>query len=88
MIAFVYLRNAGSRSLLSEQLVAGYHIHEAFTVFEAVWLCTQQHLGIIVIADNLECSEVSQVNNHYVTLRLTPQTTMKELFCHLASHVA
>jgi hypothetical protein len=85
MISFVYLRNAASRSLLSEHLEPGYHFHEAFSVSEAVWLCTQKHLGTIVIAENLECSEVSEIENCYATFCLDPHITVNELLCHLTA---
>jgi hypothetical protein len=84
MTSFVYLRNADSRSLLSEQLVSSDHIHEAFSVSEAVWLCTQKHLGTIVIAENLECSEVSELENCYALLCLKA-LTMNEVLCHLTA---
>jgi hypothetical protein len=88
MTPFVYLRNATSRSLLSEHLSPGYHIHEAFTVSEAIWLCTQQHLGMIVIADNLDCQEVAEIKNCFAMFCLKPHTTINELLCHLADRAA
>jgi hypothetical protein len=57
MLSFVYLRSEESRPLASELLVPGYQIHEALSISEAVRLCTQKHLGIIVIADKLEAPE-------------------------------
>jgi hypothetical protein len=88
MTPFVYLRNATSRSLESEHLSPGYHIHEAFTVSEAVWLCTQQHLGMIVIADNLDYPEVSELERRFAMFCLKPHTTINELLCHLAGRAA
>ena len=85
MISFVYLRNAASRPLLSEQLVPSYHIHEAYSVSEAVWLCTQKHLGTIVVAENVECSEVSELENCYAMFCLKSHTTVKELLYQLAA---
>jgi hypothetical protein len=85
MISFVYLRNANSRSLQNEQCAPDYHVHEAFTASEAVWLCTEQHLGMIVVADNLECAEVSQLKNHYAMFCLKPHTTVNELLCRLSA---
>jgi hypothetical protein len=85
MISFVYLRNANSRTLQNEHVEQGYHVHEAFTTSEAVWICTQNHLGMIVIADNIECSEVSQLKDHHAIFCLKAHTTMNELICHLSA---
>lgn len=85
MTSFVYLRNAASRSLLSEHLVPSYHIHEAFSVSEAVWLCTQKHLGTIVVAENVECSEMAELENCYDLFCLNAHTTVNELLYHLTA---
>ncbi|HEY5030004.1 MAG TPA: hypothetical protein VIK39_16470 [Candidatus Angelobacter sp.] len=60
------------------------HIHEAFSVSEAVWLCTQQHLGMVIIADNLEDPETAELQRRFNTLSLKPETTVKELLWELA----
>jgi CheY-like chemotaxis protein len=52
---------ASAPSLVSDLLVPGYHVHEAFSASEAVWLCTGQHLGIIAIADNIDDTETEQL---------------------------
>lgn len=85
MITFVYLRNDNSRTLQNEYVEQGYHVHEAFSASEAVWICTQNHLGIIVIADNVETSEVSQLKDHHTIFCLKGHTTMDELICCLSA---
>lgn len=84
MTSFVYLRNADSRPLSGEQLVSSYHVHEAYSVSEAVWLCTQKHLGTIVVAENVECSEVSELENCYATFCLKT-FPVNELLCRLTA---
>jgi len=83
MISFVYLRNQASISLASELQASGYHVHDAYSVSEAVWLCTQQHLGIIVIGDNLEQAEIAQLQGRPFTFRLNSKATVKDLLSEL-----
>jgi hypothetical protein len=78
------LRNEASRSLDSELLVPGYHIHEALSISEAIWLCIQRHLGIIVVAANLEDLETMQLHALYTIFRLKPDITAHELVRELA----
>jgi hypothetical protein len=83
MISFVYLRNAASHSLAHEILLRGSHIEEAFNVSEAVWLCTQHHIGIIVIADNFRDPGTVELRKRFVVFNLKPNTTIRELRWHL-----
>lgn len=83
MISFVYLRTEASRSLAGEIPLLGSHIQEAFSVSEAVWLCTQHHLGIIVVAENFEETETRQLRERFVIVTLKPDTTVSELLWKL-----
>jgi hypothetical protein len=83
MQSFVYLRDELSRPLTSAFFVPGYHFQEAFSVSEAVWICTQQHLGIVIIADNFQDSETEQLERRYISRRLKPETTAEELLGEL-----
>lgn len=84
MVSFVYLRNEFSRAFASELFVPGYCVHEAFSLSEAVWLCTQQHLGIVVIADNFEDPETGRLQSSYITMSLKPDLTVKDFLWELA----
>jgi hypothetical protein len=83
MISFVYLRNALSHSLANEMLVRGLHSEEAFSVSEAVWLCTQHHIGIFVIADNFEDREKLKLRQRFRVVDLKPGMTARELLWKL-----
>ena len=84
MPSFVYLRDEFSRSLASAFLVPGYHVQEAFSLSEAVWICTQQHLGIVVIADNVKDPEIEQLRERFVIFSMKPNTSVRELLWKLA----
>jgi hypothetical protein len=87
MISFVCLRNESSRSPV-ERLGVGYHIYEAFSVSEAVWLCTQHHIGIIVVAHDLEDPEKVELRKRFVVFNLKPNTTIRELRWHLTPELS
>lgn len=84
MVSFVYLKNDSSRGLAGELATSVYKVYEALSVAEAVWLCTQQHLGTIVVASNLEHSETAQLPDCFVTLRLRPDATVHQILWELA----
>jgi hypothetical protein len=87
MISFVCLRNESSGSPV-DRLGAGYHICEAFSVSEAAWLCTQHHIGIIVVAHDFEDPEKMELRKRFVVFNLKPHTTIQELSWHLTAEVA
>ena len=82
MKSLVYLRDESSRSPV-ERLGAGYHICEAFSVSEAVWLCTQHHIGIIVVAHDFKDPERVELRKRFVVFDLKSNTTIRELRWHL-----
>lgn len=84
MVSFVYLKNESSRSLACELATSVYKVYEALSVAEAVWLCTQQHLGAIVVAGNLEDSDTAQLPDCFITLRLRPDLTVHQILWELA----
>lgn len=84
MTSFVYLRNEASHSLANEILLLGSHIEEAFSISEAVWLCTQHHIGIVVVAYNFEDPESLELRQRFLVVDMKPDTTARELLLQLA----
>jgi ABC-type nitrate/sulfonate/bicarbonate transport system ATPase subunit len=66
----------------------GYHVCEAFSVSEAVWLCTQNHIGIIVVAHDFEDPEKVELRKRFVVFNLKPSTTIRELRWHLTPELS
>jgi ABC-type nitrate/sulfonate/bicarbonate transport system ATPase subunit len=86
MISFVCLRNESSRSPV-EPFGSGYHIYEAFTVSEAVWLCTKHHIGVVIVAHDFKDPERVELRKRFVVFNLKPNTTLQELRWHLTPDV-
>jgi hypothetical protein len=86
MTSFVCLRNQSSPSLV-ERLGSSYHICEAFSVSEAIWLCTQHHIGIVIVAHDFKDPEKLELRKRFVVFNLKPTTTIRELRWHLTPEV-
>jgi hypothetical protein len=88
MVSLVYLTPDGPTSpLMIELMLAGYHSHEAHGVSEAIWLCTQKRIGVIVIASTFDDPGLDELQRRYVTLKLKPETTLQALVWELALRI-
>jgi len=64
-------------------MLAGHLVHEALAVTEALYLCEHQRIDVIVIAGDIEDQDFAEAQVHYMTIRLKPEATAKQLVWEL-----
>lgn len=84
MLSLVFLKTCASNPLTSELISAGYHVMEAASVPEVVWLCTQFHGQVVLVDPQFEDPDLAGLEERYVTLKLDPDTTMQQLLWQIA----
>jgi hypothetical protein len=84
MLSLVFLKTCASNALTSELISAGYHVMEAASVPEVVWLCTQFHGQVVLVDPEFKDPEVAGLEERYVTLKLDPNTTVQQLLWEIA----
>lgn len=58
--------------------------HEALAVSEALYLCEQGQVDVIVIGPNVDDPDPSRRNYHHITLHLKPEATAKDVIWELS----
>ena len=84
MLSLVFLKTCASNALAGELISAGYHVMEAASVPEVVWLCTQFHGQVVLVDPQFEDPEVAGLEEKYITLKLDASTTVQQLLWEIA----
>jgi len=84
MLSLVFLKTCAPSALTSELISAGYHVMEAASIPEVVWLCTQFHGQVVLVDPQFEDPELADLGEKYVTLKLDPNTTVQQLLWEIA----
>jgi len=88
MLSIVYLSSTPSEALCWDRCLGEYQIFEAFTIAEAIWLCTQCCTSFLVISAGFQdCAELSQLEQQYSTIRLVSTSPTPELFKGFAKSI-
>jgi hypothetical protein len=65
--------------MASDLTLAGYTVWEALAVSEVLYLCEQKNVDVVVIAPDVEHSDVVEVPMRRMTLTLKPGATAKDV---------
>jgi hypothetical protein len=66
------LRNGGNRVI------------EAFSVHEALWLCTQHYLSTVIVSATFGDHQLHELRQRYVTIKLKHDTRSSDVLGELA----
>ena len=64
---------------------AGHHVFEALAVSEALYLCEHEKVDVIVIGPDIDDPDLAEAQLHYLTIRLRPEASAKELIWELSN---
>lgn len=84
MLSLVLLKTCASNPLAGELISAGYHVMEAASIPEVVWLCTQFHGQVVLVDPEFQDPELAGLEEKYVTLKLDANTTVQQLLWEIA----
>lgn len=84
MLSLVFLKTCASNTLTGELISAGYHVMEAASIPEVVWLCTQFHGQVVLVDSQFQDPELAGLEEKYVTLKLEETTTIQQLLWEIA----
>jgi hypothetical protein len=84
MLSLVFLKTCASNTLTGELISAGYHVMEAASIPEVVWLCTQFHGQVVLVDPQFQDPELAGLEEKYVTLKLEADTTVQQLLWEIA----
>lgn len=84
MLSLVFLKTCASNTLTGELISAGYHVMEAASIPEVVWLCTQFHGQVVLVDPQFQDPELAGLEEKYVTLKLDADTTVQQLLWEIA----
>lgn len=84
MLSLVFLKTCASNTLTGELISAGYHVMEAASIPEVVWLCTQFHGQVVLVDSQFQDPELAGLEEKYVTLKLEETTTVQQLLWEIA----
>lgn len=84
MASLVYLTTRSNSKLAEQLMLAGHQVFEAFDVSEALYLCEHQRVDLIVIGDDIEDPDLAEAQLHYLTIRMKPGGSAKELVWELS----
>lgn len=79
MLSIVYLTTRAPSQLASDLTLSGYTFWEALAVSEVLYLCEQHNVDVVVIAPDVEDSDVIEVQMRRMTLTLKPDATVKDV---------
>jgi hypothetical protein len=82
--SLVYLTTRAPSKFAEELMLAGHQVHEALAVSEALYLCEQGPVDVIVIAPDVEDPDLVEAQLHHITIRMKPEGTAKELVWELS----
>jgi hypothetical protein len=85
MASVVYLTNRAPAKLTDDLIVAGHRAWECLSVSEALYICEQQWVDVVVIAPDVEDADVVETHLRHFTIRLKPEATAKELIWELSN---
>ena len=83
MVSLVYLAARASEEACCELRRAGYQVTEAFSVPEALWLCSQHYAETVVISAEFTDSAVIEVYRRYYTVQLKTDAHPQDIFTEL-----
>jgi hypothetical protein len=79
MISVVYLTATSDEPGCRDLSVLECQVLEAFSIAEAIWLCTQRCASVVVISSSFEDQpELSQLEQHFATIRLGRASSPKD----------
>ncbi len=84
MLSLVYLTNRAPSALASELMLTGYTVWEAIAVSEVLYLCEHHNIDAVVIAPEVEDTDIIEVQTRRMTLTLKPGATAKDVMWELA----
>ncbi len=84
MLSLVYLTNRAPSALASDLMLTGYTVWEALAVSEVLYLCEHHNIDAVVIAPEVEDTDVIEVQMRRMTLTLKPGATAKDVMWELA----
>jgi hypothetical protein len=80
----VYLATRAPSKFTVELGRAGYRVLEALAVSEALYLCETENVDAIVIAPDVEDSDVVEAQMRRITIKLKPEATAKDVIWELS----
>jgi hypothetical protein len=84
MAAVVLLTTRAPSKLTDDLALAGHRAWECLSVSEALYLCENENVDVIVIAPDIEDPDLAEAQLHYVTIRMKPEATAMELIWELS----
>ena len=81
MASLVYLTTLRNAKLVDELTLAGHKVFDALDVSQALYFCEHERIDVIVIAADME--DFTEAQLRYITIRLKPEATAKELIWEL-----
>ena len=82
MACLVYLTTRRNSKLVDELTLAGHRVFDALDVSQTLYLCEHERIDVIVIAPEME--EFTEAQVRYITIRLKPEASAKELIWELS----
>jgi ABC-type nitrate/sulfonate/bicarbonate transport system ATPase subunit len=64
--------------------MAGYNVHEALWADEVAQLLETERIDLLLITHDVDDPEVKELQSKLTTLRLEPQTTVKDVVWELS----
>jgi hypothetical protein len=84
MASVVYLTSRAPAKLTDDLIVAGHRAWECLSVSEALYICEQQWVDVVVIAPDVEDADVVETHLRHFTIRMKPEASAKELIWELS----
>lgn len=91
MLSFVYLAHdahdahGAPDSVCRDLRKGGNTIVEAFSVHEAVWLCTQHHVSTVIVSASFDDRQLHDLRQRYVTIKLKHDTRSSDVLGQMAA---
>ena len=80
----IILFTTSDPSRLADDLIqAGFNVFEALAISEVMQLCEAENVDIVLITAEIEEHRALEIQHHYMTLRLKPNATVKEIIAEL-----
>jgi hypothetical protein len=80
--SLVYLATRRNSKLVAELTLAGHRVFDALDVSQALYHCENARIDAIVIASEME--DFTEAQLRYITIRLKPEASAKELIWELS----
>lgn len=88
MLSLVYLAHGSlgaSDPVCRDLRQGGNTIVEAFSVHEALWLCSQHHISTVVISAEFDDHQLHELSQRYVTIQLKFDASSRDVLGKLAA---